>query len=542
MPTSVSSGARLDGARPAPPDPPGHDRRSGPARDRYPVIWLALSAATVGTLYSSHFLPFYDYYQWLFQGHVVSDLLFGADGGSTGFAGAYSLDPVPVPNLAAPIGIGALNTFLPIEAAGQLFVVLTVLGFVGSFGYLARTLQGRPTAIEYVGFLWAPGFYLYKGYLSFLVGLAVMFVLVAVLHRAVAARHGPGRASLVLLGSLGVVLYLSHLLAWGIGVLAVLVHAFVLARTGRGRRALLLLGSLLPGIALAIWYLAAERGGSGVVLYPSWFDKAISLSETLQFFLRLDPFPPVFPIFWVNLLLALAFAALVLFHLDRTALRAALGGRPALWLAGLLAVLALVLPISMVNDLIKPDERFVVPALLLAVAALPYRAFRPAAAGVAGLLVITVLGLHVAEYVDVGHRIGRVDAATDATVPAGAPLLYLTIPSRYGCAASPGLSVGVPVLKWFGVDYAIETGQARINVEETSIVRADGPTAGGMTVMAPTLSEVPGAVLPSAADYPYVQAIACPSDLAGIRQALAPTYQPIAQGDGYTILRRTPRT
>jgi hypothetical protein len=533
MPTSFRPDIRFDGAR-----------------SRYRVIWLVLSAATVGMLYSSHFLPFYDYYQWLFQGHVVSDLLFGADPGSTGVAGVYSLDPVPVPNLAAPLGIGVLNAFLPIEAAGQLFVVLTVLGFAGSFGHLVRTLQGRPTAIEYVGFLWAPGFYLYKGYLSFLVGLALVFVLVAVLHRVVADPNGPGRASLLLLTSLGVVAYLSHLLAWGIGVLAVLLHALVLARTGRGPRALLLVATLLPGAVLAAWYVAAEHGGSGVALYQSWFDKAISLTETLQFFLRLDPFPPAFPIFWVNVLLALTFATLVLLQLDRTALRPALGSRPVLWLAGLLVVIALVLPISMVNDLIKPDERFIMPALLLAVAALPYRetvpyretlpyrAFQPAVTAVAGLLVAAVLGLHVVEYADVGPRIARVDAATDATVPAGAPLLYLTIPSRYGCEASPGLSVGVPVLKWFGVDYAIETGQDRINVEETSVVRADGPAGGGVTVLAPALSEVRGAVMPVAGDYPYVQAIACPSDLAGIRQALAPTYRPIAQGDGYTILRR----
>jgi len=221
MPVSVRSRVRTDGA----------------------VVWLVLSVATVGMLYSPHFLPFYDYYQWLFQGHVVSDLLFGTDGGSAAYAGAYSLVPVPVPNLAAPIGIAALNTFLPIEAAGQLFVVLTVLGFAISFGYLVRTLQGRPTAVEFLGFLWAPGFYLYKGYLSFTVGLTVVFVVVAVLHRAVAAPDGPGRRRLVLLGVLGVVLYLSHLLAWGIGALAVLLHALVLARTARRPRAVLLLAT-----------------------------------------------------------------------------------------------------------------------------------------------------------------------------------------------------------------------------------------------------------------------------------------------------------
>jgi hypothetical protein len=517
MPTTVRSGVRFDGA----------------------VTWLVLCSATVAVLYSSQLLPFYDYYQWLFQGHVVSGLLFGTDASSLGLARTYSLDPVPVPNLAAPLGIAVLDVFLPIEAAGQLFVVLTVLAFAISFGYLVRTLQGRATPIEFLGFLWAPGFYLYKGYLSFMVGLALVFVLVAVLHRAVGTPDGPGRGRLVQLGLLGVGLYLTHLVAWGIGGLAVLLHALVLARTGRGRRALFLLGTVLPGVLLAAWYVGAERGGDGVVLYSSWFDKAISLTETLQLFLRLDPFPAVWPLFWLNLGLAVAFTALVLFQLDRRALRAAVEGRPVLWLAGLLAGIALVLPISMINGLIKPDERFVMPALLLAVAALPYRAVRARLTVVTGLLVVGVLGLHAVEYVDVGRRIARVDAATDAAVPAGSPLLYLTVPSRHGCEDTSGVTVGVPTLKWFGVDHAIETGQEKVNVDETSIVRAREPMTGGMTVLARSPAEVPGAVLPSAADHPYVQAVACPADLAGVEQVLAPAYTPVAEGDGYAILRRT---
>jgi hypothetical protein len=94
------------------------------------------------------FLPFYDYYLWLFQGHVVSVLLFGSDAGSTGLAGDYFLSPVPVPNLAAPIAIGALDAVLPTEAAGQLFAVLTVLGFAVAFGVLVRTIQQRRPVVR----------------------------------------------------------------------------------------------------------------------------------------------------------------------------------------------------------------------------------------------------------------------------------------------------------------------------------------------------------------------------------------------------------
>jgi hypothetical protein len=295
---------------------------------------------------------------------------------------------------------------------------------------------------------------------------------------------------------------------------------------------------MVPGVALALWYLLAEHGGTGVVLYPGWQDKAISLTETFQFFLRLDPFPAAFPLLWANALLAVAFAALVLFPIDLPRLRRAIAGRPVLWLSAALAVVALVLPISMVNDLIKPDERFVAPALLLATAALPYRRtrFRVTALG-AGLAAV-VVGLHAAEYHDVGGRIGSIDAAIDANVPGQTRVLHLTVPSRYGCAPSAGLVTGVPVLKWFAVDHTLEGGPAGVNVEETSLVHAREPAELDTTVLALDVPDVPAAVLPTAFAYPYVEAIACGSDLKEIEHAIAPAYRTIARGDTYAIFER----
>ena len=50
-------------------------------------------------------------------------------------------------------------------------------------------------------------------------------------------------------------------------------------------------------------------------------------------------------------------------------------------------------------------------------------------------------------------------------------------------------------------------------------------------------ADVSAAVLP--AGYPYIEVVACPSDLAAVRRELAPRYTPVAQGDAYTILART---
>ena len=178
------------------------------------------------------------------------------------------------------------------------------------------------------------------------------------------------------------------------------------------------------------------------------------------------------------------------------------------------------------------------PALLLAVAALPYRPGRLRVTALGPALAAAVIALHLVEYVDVGQRIAQVDAAIDAAVPAGTDVLHLTVPSRYGCDPAAGPVTGVPVLKWFAVDHALEGGPARVNIEETSLVHARRSVPPDATVLdarrRPTCA---AAVLP--AGHPYIEVVACPSDLAAVRQELAPRYRSIASGDTYTILART---
>jgi hypothetical protein len=502
--------------------------------------WIVLAAVAALALCTVDVLPFYDYYLWLFQGHVVNALLFDSHPAPDVLRDGYHLSAVPVPNLAAPLLIGLLNTWLPVEVAGLVFVVATVLGFAIAFGFLVRAVQQQPTWVEYSGFLWAFGFFLYKGYLSYLVGLALAFVLTGVLHRITVRPEPVPQNTLWLLTALGAVLYLSHLIAWGIGMLALAVHTLVLARRNRGADARRLALTALPNVLLLAWYAAAEHGGSGLSFYPSLANKLISMFEPILLFLRIDPFTPAFPVFWVNVAAGLAVAALALTQLQLGAVRATVRTRPLLWLSGLVAALALLIPVDEYNDLIKPDERFVLPAVLLALAALPCRALRPATGAAVVGLVAAVVGLHVIEYAAVAPRIDAVDAATDAHVLPRSPLLQLAIPSRHGCAPASGLSVGVPALKWFGVDHVLETGDRLIELDETSIVHVR-PDAGppDLTTLTPsTPADASAAALSAAPRNPYVLVVACSADLRAVQASLTPTYDAVAAGDGFTLLSR----
>jgi hypothetical protein len=507
------------------------------------ATWLVLVVAAVAVLCAADVLPFYDYYLWLFQGHVLGALAFGPDPGGA-LAAVYRLSLVPVPNLAAPGLIGLLDIWLPVEVAGLVFVVVTVVGFAVAFGLLSRTLQRRPSWVDHTGFLWAFGFFLYKGYLSYLFGLALAFVLIAVLERSVRRSGELTWATFWLLSAVGVAVYLSHLIAWSIAVLAVALYAVVLARNGRGTHALRLATTVVPAALLLAWYALAERGGTGLALYTSWSSKAISLGEPLLFVLRLDPFPPAFPVFWANVAVGLAVVALAAHQVQWSGVTAAVRTRPVLWLSGLLAAVALLVPIDEVNELIKPDERFVLPAVLLALAALPHRQRRPATTAAVAVLVVAVLGLHLVEYRAVAPRIDQLDAATDAFVGSGSRVLQLAIPSHSGCTPAFGLSVGVPTLKWFGVDHVLETDPAdepaAVELDETSIVHrrsaADAPVLTALTPDTP--AQAVAMALATAGQHSDVLVVACPDDLAATGDGLAPAYAPVASGDGFVLFSR----
>lgn len=525
-----SDGVRLGGA--------DRRRQAGAALKIWVAYagWPCLSAVAVGTLLLSvPFLPFYDYHEWLFQGDVVADLISGSAAEKQVLASLYGIRAVPVPNVAAPLLIGLLNVWLPLRAAGTLFVIGSVLAFSLAFRHFVRVVQQRPTVVEYTGLLWAFGFFLYKGYLSYLFALSLFLLIIARLHKVASnVDRTPNRWTLLSLTVLGTALYFSHLMAWLCALLATAVHALALARRGDRRSAVHLSLTVLPAVVFLGWYTVAERGGAGAVFYNSLGSKAGALVEPFQIFLRLDPFLPPFSIFWANLLVVLAVAFLLLRNLDWKAVpRRADATCPCLWTAALLAVIALLIPMQIFSGLYRPDGRIIFPAVLVALGALPYRAasihYRAATTALVGLTLV----LHHFEYSTVQPAISRIDAMTKASIPAGAPMLYIAVPSQTGCTPSSQPSRGANTLKWLGADVALDTGQERLSFDETSFVhsRFNQVHQPGITVLEglPATFEYP---------YPYVEAVGCPQDLAAIEQGLASSYVMVDSVEGARIFRR----
>jgi hypothetical protein len=500
-------------------------------------VWVVLSVGCVAVLVAPRFLPFYDYPEWVLQGQIVHDLWTGGSSNAVPVAQLYALLPVPVPNLAAPVSIALLAFVMPIAVAGRIFLVLGVLGFGYGYGFLVRRLQGQPTVLEFTGFLWAFGYFLERGYVSYLFGLPIAFVGIGVAHQIV---HRPAARSRVgLLCVLQVLAFLAHLVAWGVLVLVVGCYAVALYRGDRRTHALRLMATCAAPAALLIWYTAATPEAGHLALYPTVADKLISLAETVQFFPRLDPYPGSVASFPAQLLLTVALIGIVGWNISHRLTWEALR-TPLAAAALILATVAVLDPVGNVNSLTKPDQRLLLPAVLLLLAVLPWKPARARnTITVAGVVSVSLV-LHGLALVSLNAPLQRAFDAIDATVPDNAAVATLAVPSDGGCGPQLGPSIGIPSLKWFDVDRMLARHEVRADLQETSGValRFDPTRGPGLTPLSTAASAARATI--DATPATYVEIFACPADLAHVRTALTPQYAQLVSGDGFAVFQRSP--
>ncbi len=508
--------------------------------------WAILAAAGVTPYVLATYPPLYDYYNWAFQGKLLSSLLFGVPPGREAVGALYGLRLQPVPNLAAPLGMAILNLAFSPLVAGRVLVALSGLSFAVAYGHLVRVVQRRPTALEVLGFVWANGYFMSRGYISFLLGLALAFVLIArltLLMRSPERHTSPTR--LVSLAVLGVATYLCHLFAWGIAMVVLACSAAWLLGRGKRRVCAALVASATPGLVLLVWYATARQGSSHVLVYESLLrDKALSL-EPLLLFGRSDPFPPLVPTAWANLVAGVAVVGSTLLAL--TVHKPRLQSRPLMLAAGLLWLAYLVIPFAEIgsnelNSVIKPDERFTLPALLLALSVMPARApggWRTLAVTAAALL---VLGIHAAEYAHFSRMAEVIEQTVTAAVPADARVLSVTVHQSAtggGCSAVPGPSVGPPALKWFGQVRALEEGGLpRTDVLDTGVLYPRfAESERDLAVI--KIAGDPGSLAELRPDgYDVVEVFGCASDIESVGEALGARYHLVTAIPGAGIFQR----
>lgn len=487
--------------------------------------------------------PLYDYYQWMYQGHLVSRLLpWGPDDGGS-VAATYSLVWGPTPNLGAVLGIGVLATAFPTPIAARVFALLTVLAFGAGFAFLTRSVQGRPTAVEMLGFGWAYGFLAYRGYLSNLLGLALALFALGALHRLTLKPGGPRRGELAGLAISGVVVYFCHLLGWAVFALGVAAHALALLRRGRSRAAAHLAATVLPVLALLGWFSSGEAGGSTREYYENLGEKLVALAAPVMPFLRTDPLPAPFSLFLCNSAGLAGIVALV-----GTNRRKEPGGwaGPMLATALALAAVAALLPFEEIVSAGasgRPDERLVFSALILALASIPLRKVTLPSLLAGALLCGAGLALHTIEYRQASAHLKQIHDATSRAVPAGRPTFNFVVweSTTTPCRDGPRLSFGVPALRWFDQERYLESGGVRSRIAETSLVRYKErryPTVEHWShTVRPKHVEGLFTIQTTWRSSPVVVAFGCEEEIASVRSLLEERFALVEAGRWFAVFR-----
>lgn len=187
---------------------------------------------------------FHDFGEWLYQGRILA-LKLTDPAAVAGFVVA----PYPVPNSLAPALLALLCLVLKPIAAGKVFLILLLGGWLWSLLLFTRRFiaeDSRGAALLALVTVAALASFFWYGFASYQLGLLLFFVFLTGLDE---------RRSPLWIASFGVALFFAHamiLLAWGL-----LMGWLVLFETPPVRRRILL--ALAPTGLLGLWFVLGRR-------------------------------------------------------------------------------------------------------------------------------------------------------------------------------------------------------------------------------------------------------------------------------------------
>lgn len=230
-----------------------------PLRARHVIpIGLILLGVAMIPLVLVRIPPLVDYPNHMARMQILAD-----DGRSHYLRQYYEIHWDILPNLAIDVLVPSLARLVGIEIAGKIFIGLTLGLLSGGVIALHYALHRHWSWWPLVGFLFLFNSILLWGFLNYLFGLGLAILFFA---GWVALRHRPYHLTLPLFTGLAVLLFFSHLFAFGV------------------------YGLLLSGYELGQWW--RHRSSPRRVIESTWFKAALSLLLPLALLLASPTFRP----------------------------------------------------------------------------------------------------------------------------------------------------------------------------------------------------------------------------------------------------------
>jgi hypothetical protein len=329
-----------------------------------------------------------DYPEWIYQGHILSEKIFGC---SSCFD-HFELFHYPIPNATVSVllAIGDIVTD-PLTSSKTLIVIYAIAGALLAIRASALFDEGTRGAstfflisiVVFSGSFW-------NGYLNYQIGLLVLF-----LYMIEIEQKSERRAWFHL--AFSVLLFFSHFVIYGIFLLVYLfTYIIVIAPRRTGSFAEVLGGfaprrcwPVVPSLLLALWYVMGRLHGSsidvavhrGKEVGDSFFQFMLYKVYTAM---KLGPFhafelpdgtifaPPYSQLYWMGVGVNFVFALLIFIHLcslipHRLALGLTVSAEPRHRVPIFLLLVGFLLSPQFAAGIVNLGERLLLPALLMAV-------------------------------------------------------------------------------------------------------------------------------------------------------------------------------
>ena len=511
------------------------------------VLYLILMTLCLTQLFSVRFLPFSDYHQWVFQGHLLRVHQDDPAAVAEYFTWAHS----PVPNSAFPAVawlLGKLSS--DPEGIAKAFLAVAIVVYTLGASYLIRSVQGRPTAVEILPFIWSYGYYVYNGFLSYHLSLGLFFLSFGYLHRATkGGNERPPALSVLVLMVLSIITYFSHLFGWLPLCIAVAAYAVRIIIRQRDGKSAWLMVSLVPALLLLAWYSAEQSDALNLTLYDSIPNKLSSFVGPLLLFFRLDPFDIQAPApFILNSMVGLIVLALLVSLACRTGRRyLPISVHRAPFLVGFALLLCTTLiPFSWFGGMGGPDQRFMQPAFWTLVAAVCYRPRTWKQEAILVPLVVSVLLVNGILFAQAQPRLKDIFETTRRVIPKGENVYAVSLrnpPIWNSCSqqTAMNLTVGIHTVQWFDLYRFVWNGGLHATIFDSSVLIPRQTN----TIPHLAIAEFPRTDLEAAAEvileadhYQFVEVFGCLTDLEEVEQLLFPAFTVRARGLNFLVLSR----
>jgi hypothetical protein len=368
-----------------------------PRRQAGRESWLSGLFLTLALLYlipfwSVHYLPTVDgpchtYNAWILRQHA-NPAQYPL------FQQYYEVNAVPYPNWIGHGIMAGLMFVVPPLVAEKLLVSAYALTFLAGMWYLAGSVRPESRWLAFLAFPFVFNFMFQFGFYNFSISLALFPLVLGFWWRH--REHPLDAGFMIGINLLLWLCYFSHILSFGLSLLAIAVLWLAALRRDNWRRHRWHVPILAPQIVLPIWYFSREGGATLASYWP--------FGRLAGYFIAIG----ALPVFgeaqrWLAGFLAAAFLILLVLTLGRVRWRRPWQEEHAfLLLAVLFTLLYFVSPEGMSGGTMLKNRLCLYPYLVLVPWLAPGLGERARRTGVAALTVVALLDLRIVAH---GYRV-----------------------------------------------------------------------------------------------------------------------------------------